>query len=268
MKIAVIVNKKKPNVEEAVAKIKNWAKANDHELAIDKPLVKGTDFLLALGGDGTMLRAVRVAGKLGIPTMGINLGGLGFLTAFPSNKLEQALDDLNHKRIRIEERMLLCIRFKNEEFTALNDATFNMSADARVLELSTYVNEQFLTRFTGDGLIVSTPTGSTAYSLAAGGPILYPGLSGMILTPICPHALSARPVVVPAQDVVTVEVGYKNPVAILTIDGQERRMIEVAEKVTISQAERTASIVMPEKMDFFQILRHKMRWGGMRNDST
>ncbi|MBN2378891.1 NAD(+)/NADH kinase [candidate division WOR-3 bacterium] len=263
MKIAVVYNKKKSQFKEALDKIKTWTAKQGHQLLIDKPLTKTVDYLLALGGDGTMLRAVREAGPLEIPTMGINLGGLGFLTAFQSSELERALNDLDHHRIRIEQRMLLSVRFKNENFIALNDATFNMGTDARLVELSTCVNDQFLTRFTGDGLIVSTPTGSTAYSLAAGGPILYPDLSVMILTPICPHALSARPVVVPAQDTVTVEVGYKNPVALLTIDGQERRVVETGEKVRLSQADLRARIVMPEKVTFFEILRRKMRWGGL-----
>ncbi|MBA7594321.1 NAD kinase [subsurface metagenome] len=265
MKIAVVYNKKKPNATEILKRIDGWAKEKGHKLLISAPLDESVDFLLALGGDGTMLRAVREAGKLQVPIMGINLGGLGFLTAFPSSELETALKDLSQKRIRIEERMLIRVRWRKEEFFALNDATFNMSSDARVIELSTYVNGEFLTRFTGDGLIVSTPTGSTAYSLAAGGPILDPRLEAMILTPICPHALSARPMLVPPTYTVTVEVGSKNPPVILTIDGQERRQLETGEKVAFCRAERHARIVMPQDVSFFQILRRKMRWGGMRD---
>lgn len=262
MKIAVVYNKNKPNATEILERIEGWAKDNGHELLISSPLDESVDFLLALGGDGTMLHAVREAEKLELPIMGINLGGLGFLTAFQSSELKQALDDLSHKRVRIEERMLLCVKCKDEEFFALNDTTFNMGSEARVIELSTYLNGEFLTRFTGDGLIVSTPTGSTAYSLAAGGPILDPRLEAIILTPICPHALSARPMLVPPNYTVTVEVGFKNPPVILTTDGQERRPLETGEKVTFSKAERRARIVMPQDVSFFQILRHKMRWGG------
>jgi len=265
MKIAVTFNKNKPNVEDVLSRIRSWAESGGHEMLVSAPLEESVDYLLALGGDGTMLRAVREAGALEVPVMGINLGGLGFLTAFPSSELEQALSDLEHRRVRVEERMLLRLRWQDEEFTALNDIAFNMSSDARVIELSTYVNGDFLTRFTGDGLIVSTPTGSTAYSLAAGGPILHPRLKGIILTPICPHALSARPVVVPVEDEVTVEVGHKNPAVVLTVDGQERRPLETGHRVTVSAAERRARIVMPEKVTFFEILRRKMHWGGLRN---
>lgn len=266
MKIAIFINKKKPDAGKVLTLIEKWAKARKHQLLISGPLDKSVDFLLALGGDGTMLRAVREAGDLEIPIMGINLGGLGFLTAFQSADLDEALDDLNHNRIRIEERMLLDVTWQNEHFMALNDVAFNMSSDARVIELTTYVNGEFLTRFTGDGLIVSTPTGSTAYSLAAGGPILYPGLKAIILTPICPHALSARPVVVPAKYTVTVELGRKNPTALLNIDGQDRRLLETGHKVTLSAAQRRACIVMPQKVSFFEILRRKMRWGGLRSE--
>ena len=262
MKIAIVYNKNKPNATEILKRIKGWAKENGHELMIPSPLDESVDFLLALGGDGTMLRAVREAGELEAPIMGINLGGLGFLTAFQSADLKQALDDLSCKRVRIEERMLLCVKCKNEEFFALNDATFNVGSEARVIELSTYLNGEFLTRFTGDGLIVSTPTGSTAYSLAAGGPILDPRLEAIILTPICPHALSARPMLVPPNYTVTVEVGSKNPPVTLTTDGQERRQLETGAKVTFSKAKRHARIIMPQDVSFFQILRHKMRWGG------
>lgn len=265
MKIAVVYNKSKPDVKTVLEKIESWARKHNHGLFIETQPDGKIDYLFALGGDGTMLRAVREAAELDVPLMGINLGGLGFLTAFQSTELEAALEDLNHKRIRVEERMLIHVRWKKEEFFALNDTTFNMSSDARVIELSTYVNGEFLTRFTGDGLVVSTPTGSTAYSLAAGGPILYPDIEGILLTPICPHALSARPVVVPAQQEVTVQVGYKNPTVVLTIDGQERRLLSTGDKVTFIKAQRHALIVMPKNVSFFQILRHKMRWGGSRD---
>jgi NAD+ kinase len=263
MKIAVVYNKKKPNAKEVLNRIKDWSSREGHELLISSSLNSEIDFLLALGGAGTMLSAVREVGELELPVMGINLGGLGFLTAFPSSELEQALDDLANKRIRIEERILLSVEWKKERFFALNDATFNMGSDARVVELSTYVNGEFLTRFTGDGLIVATPTGSTAYSLSAGGPILDPRLEAAILTPICPHALSARPMLVPPEYTVTVEVGYKNPSVILSIDGQERRLLKPNDKVTFYKADRHARIVMPEDVSFFKILRRKMRWGGM-----
>jgi NAD+ kinase len=212
-----------------------------------------------------MLRAVRETGELEIPVMGINLGGLGFLTAFQSSEIDQALSDLSEKKVRIEKRMLVKISVDDDVFFALNDATFNMSNDARSIELSTYVNGEFLTRFTGDGLIVSTPTGSTAYSLAAGGPILDPRMEAIVLTPICPHALSARPMLVPPSYTVTVEVGSKNPTVILTIDGQEHRVLNTSEKINLSRSDRHAMLVMPQKVSFFEILRHKMRWGGIRD---
>ncbi len=265
MKIAVIFNKDKAGIENALETIKKWAKKAQNQLLLSEPLTNDIDYVLALGGDGTMLRAAREVGDLEIPVMGINLGGLGFLTAFPSSELEQALQDLTHQNVTIDERMLLEIHFKKETLFALNDTTFNMTSDARVVELSTYVNNEFLTRFTGDGLIVATPTGSTAYSLSAGGPILDPRLEATILTPICPHALAARPVVVPPDQTIRIEVGYKNPTVILNIDGQERRLLKTGDKVSFRKAQRHARIVMPKEKSFFKILRHKMRWGGIRN---
>ncbi len=257
MKIGIIYNPKKHNVTKAIQIIEKWSKKE--KIEITDP--SNAQYIIALGGDGTMLRAVRTVLKQKIPVMGINLGGLGFLTAFPSQGIEKALFDLKNGNFRIEERMLLEVHFRGEKLYALNDCALNMGPSARTIEIETQVDGEFLSRFTGDGLVISTPTGSTAYSLAAGGPILFPLLDCIALTPICPHSLTARPIVISPYSKLEVRPAGKTEEIIMMVDGQERRIVK-NESVEINKADYRARIIMPKDVSYFEILKKKMGWGG------
>ncbi len=259
MRVGIIYNPKKKNVEETIKSIREWSRREKVEI-VDDPLE--SQYVLALGGDGTMLRAVRTVFKRRIPVMGINLGGLGFLTAFPSSKIKEALNDLKNLNFRIEERMLLEISYKKEKLHALNDCAINMGPQARTMELETKVDGEFLSRFTGDGLVVSTPTGSTAYSLAAGGPILFPMLDCIALTPISPHSLTARPIVLSPNAKLEIGLSGKTEEAIMMVDGQERRSIKKPQSIKIKKSGYRAKIIMPASVSYFDILKKKMNWGG------
>lgn len=260
MRIGIIFNPKKKNITKALSIIEDWSKKEGIQLIKDWKGRQKIDVLFALGGDGTMLRGVRMVGDKNISIMGINMGGLGFLTAFSSPKIYEALDNFKKEKYRIEERMLLTAKINKKRLYALNEFSINMGAATRVIEVFTYVDNESLTKFTGDGIIISTPTGSTAYSLAAAGPIIYPLLDSIILTPICPHSLNAKPILLPPDTEITVELLSEK--AIFVADGQIKEFIRKKEKVPIRKAEFKAKIIMPLKISYYAILKEKMGWGG------
>jgi NAD+ kinase len=222
-----------------------------------------SDLLVVLGGDGTLLSMARTVGDLGIPIVGVNLGDLGFLTATTLDEMIPAMDALLRGEMVIEERMMLTTRVYRDhkvagEWLALNDVVITKAAVSRIINLSVSIGGQHAILYRADGLIVSTPTGSTAYSLSAGGPILYPTLDGIVLTPICSHTLTNRPIVVPGGQGVEVTVLTTQEVMV-TVDGQlgfglrDRDLIEVGRS--------PAAIRLVRFKDFFSVLRTKLKWG-------
>ena len=234
---------------------------------VPKPDLPGlVDLMIVLGGDGTLLSAARLVGGLGVPILGVNLGGLGFLTATPEDDLPAALDALFQGRYVIEERMILASQIHRRgtrlgESLALNDVVITKGATGRMMTLEVQVDGQFVTSYRGDGLIVSTPTGSTAYSLAAMGPIVFPTLDALILTPICPHTLTNRPIVLPAQGRVEVHLHTDAQAVTLMVDGQVGFPLEGKDVVEIRQAEARIKLVRFPQPDYFQVLRTKLKWG-------
>jgi NAD+ kinase len=231
-------------------------------------LAEDLDLLVVLGGDGTMLAAARLVGSRPIPVLGVNFGWLGYLTEFTLAELFTALDGLLEGNFRIDHRMMLQVGLKRndqiiETHRALNDAVVNKSALARMIELECYINEHFVNSFRADGMIIATPTGSTAYSLSAGGPIVYPSISAILLTPICPHTLSNRPVVVPGDSVV--EVIFKRPGedVMLTIDGQRGISLVPDDRIILLRSQTTFDLVRPTNRNYFEVLRTKLKWGTM-----
>lgn len=227
---------------------------------------KLADVLLVLGGDGTMLSAARLVCERGIPILGINLGGLGFITEFQGDEIAEAIERLLSDDCATEDRLMLTAAVfrhgeKIAEYTALNDVVINKGALARIVELETSVNKGYVTTFRSDGLIVSTPTGSTAYSLSAGGPILYPALENIVLTPICPHTLTNRPIVLP--DNVEIEIILRSHVedVFLTMDGQVGYLLRQNDMIIVKKSPFKTRLLMPCRRDFFQVLRTKLRWG-------
>ena len=223
------------------------------------------DALVVLGGDGTLLSMARAVGELGIPILGVNLGGLGFLTATTLDEMLPALEGWLAERMAVEERMMLGARLVRGgqaigEYVALNDVVITKSAMSRIIDLAVSVDGRHATAYRADGLIISTPTGSTAYNLSAGGPILFPTMDAVVLTPIAPHTLSNRPIVLPAAQRIDVRLRVDQEV-MLTMDGQVGVPLREHDVVEVQKARARIRLVRFEQKDFFSVLRTKLRWG-------
>jgi NAD+ kinase len=223
------------------------------------------DLLIILGGDGTLLSMARAVGDLGVPLLGVNLGGLGFLTATTLDEMFPALEAYFAGCMAIEERMLLAARIVRNnqplgEYAALNDIVITKSAMSRIIDLSVSVDGRHATAYRADGLIISTPTGSTAYSLSAGGPILFPTMDAVVLTPICSHTLTNRPIVVPGTDRIEVTLLADQEV-MATMDGQVGVGLREGDTVEVCKAAARIRLVRFPQKDFFSVLRTKLKWG-------
>lgn len=229
-------------------------------------IVQEADLLLVLGGDGTTLAASREAAPCGIPVLPINLGGLGFLTSFTLEELYPALEDVLEGRAAISERVLLLVeRTHNGEVlakqTVLNEAVVHKGTLARMIELELHIDGSFVCRYRADGLIVATPTGSTAYSMSAGGPIVHPAVESILITPICPHTLSDRPVVVRDTSKIELRLSEHSDSVFLTLDGQIGVPLQAADRVCITRAAERLKLIYPPNKTYFEILRNKLKWG-------
>lgn len=229
---------------------------------------ESVDWLVVLGGDGTLLGAARQVGRYGVPILGVNLGGLGFLAEIPLKKLYASVEMMLEGKLEWDSRLMLealVLRGDEEAFRSvvLNDVVINKSALARILDMNVHIDDQFLTTFRADGLIVSTPTGSTAYSLSAGGPIVYPALSNIILSPICPFTLTNRPIIL--SEAATVRIEIANNVyeeVALTLDGQVGFDLVSGDRVLIYKSDQRILLIKSPYQTYFEILRTKLGWGG------
>lgn len=224
------------------------------------------DIIIVLGGDGTMLGVARLVGEKGVPILGVNIGGLGFLTAVYKDELYEVLEQVLAGACSVEERIMLkaCVIRHSEciaEYVVVNDVVVNKGALARIIDLETYINHNFVATFKADGLIISTPTGSTAYALSAGGPILYPTLKSIILAPICPHTLTNRPIVLPDDVLIEIVLKSRNEDVFLTIDGQVGFSLRQNDIVEVKKSQFKARFFIPCERDYYQILRTKLKWG-------
>ncbi len=229
-------------------------------------LAATVDLVIVLGGDGTLLAVARSLGAHDVPVLPVNLGGLGFLTSVKLDELYPSLEEALQGRSRLSVRTMLEVQIIREgaatvTHRALNDAVMNKGALSRIIELDLFVNGDFVSTFKADGLIISTPTGSTAYSLAAGGPIVYPKVDAFIITPICPHTLTNRPLVIPDSSRTEVRFRSGDEPVYLTIDGQIGVELQRADRVSISKASHSFHLVRPERHTYFEILRSKLKWG-------
>jgi NAD+ kinase len=224
---------------------------------------------VVLGGDGTLLSvadAIGAAGS-GIPMLGVNFGSLGFLTEVTLPELYPSLDSALSGRAPVEDRMMLSSTtlrrgLTTGEHIALNDVVITKGARSRMIDLSISVGDEFVTRVKADGLIVATPTGSTAYNLAAGGPIIQPTLDAVLLTPIAPHTLTNRPIVIPASSAVRVQPLLEGRDEVfVTFDGQAGFQVEAGDDIRICRAERTLRLIRPSTRSYFEVLREKLKWG-------
>lgn len=228
-------------------------------------LPDGADLMIVLGGDGTLLSAARVMAGRNVPLFAVNLGHLGFLTSITLDQfypeLEIALRGDHPVSVR---RMLDCELVRNDQaiakYSALNDVVITKSLLARMIDLDTYVDKHFVAAYKLDGLIIATPTGSTAYSLSAGGPVVFPSVAAVCITPICPHMLTNRPVIVPETSVIEIHCHGEEGIY-LTIDGQVGEPMSKGDRVICRSSSNTISLIRPPKMLFFDVLREKLKWG-------
>lgn len=279
-RIGIITKLRKPEAVEVVRKLNPWLKERGREGFIDVEAAssigeKGfqrseipslVDMIIVLGGDGTLLSVARLVGDQGVPILGVNLGGLGFITEVPLDDLYNTLERIFNNDYFIEERLMLIAHVHRQgeriaEYNVLNEVVINKGALARIIELETYINKTYVTTFRADGLILSTPTGSTAYSLSAGGPIIYPTLHSFVLTPICPHTLTNRPIVLPAESLVEVILKSESGDVFLTLDGQVGFSLKYGDVVEVKKSEGKIKLISSPERDYFKILRTKLKWG-------
>lgn len=280
-RIGIVV---KPNKEEAVSvarELIGWLAQRDIRVYLDsivassvnpslscprEEIGRWVDLLIVLGGDGTLLSAVRHLEGERVPILGVNLGGLGFLTEITLEELYPVLEKALEGNMETERRMKLhvtVIRRGNKvgEYTILNDVVISKSILARIIHLRNSINGAYVTTYRGDGVIICTPTGSTAYSLAAGGPIVYPSMDSVLITPICPHTLTNRPLVIPDRATVEFTLETEESDVRLTLDGQVGCDILPFDQVVITKAKNHVFFIKSPFKDYFQILRTKLKWG-------
>jgi len=226
----------------------------------------GVDMVILLGGDGTLLSAARAMGGRQCPLFAVNLGGLGFLTAITVDELYPELERALRGEHRIGKRRLLQCEVHRDgelraEYLALNDVVVGKVDIARMIDVDAFVDDQLVCVYKADGLIVSTPTGSTAYSLSAGGPIIFPTVEALVMTPICPHTLTNRPVVIPLDRTITLKIQSDDTAAFLTIDGQVGEPLKHSDTVVCRNSDKTVLLVRPPRQRFFDVLRQKLKWG-------
>jgi NAD+ kinase len=236
------------------------------EEAAPEKLAGKVDLILVLGGDGTMIATARLLGDTEVPVLGINFGGLGYLAEFRIEELYTALESILTGNYRLDKREMLAVELiRGDECVTrnrvLNDVVINKSALARIIEIEAYLNQQFVNAFRADGLIVSTPTGSTAYNLSAGGPVIFPSMNAVVITPICPFTLSNRPIVVPDDSVIELRLKTHQEDVTLTLDGQVGLPLMVDDRVVINKGKTTYNLVQPMNRNYFDVLRDKLKWG-------
>ena len=277
----IIAKRNKPEALSLTREIISWLAQREIRTVVDPAIAEQVgcsqpvemdaipsqaDLLIVLGGDGTLLSTARLKGVASIPVLGINLGGLGFLTETFKEETFEVLEKVVGGNFVTEKRMMLNARVyrKDEiisESNVLNDIVINKGALARIIDLETYINDGYLTTFKADGLILSTPTGSTAYSLAAGGPVVYPSLNSIIVNPICPHTLTNRPLVVPDDVTIRVILKATKQDVHITLDGQIGIPLRGEDVIETQKAASYIHLVTSPLTTYFELLRTKLRWG-------
>jgi len=229
-------------------------------------LAASVDLILVLGGDGTMISTARMIGDYEVPVLGVNYGGLGYLAEFRIEELYLGLESILSGNYRLDKRVMLHVDLERDESPiavnrVLNDVVINKSALARIVEIDVFLNQLFVNSFRADGLIISTPTGSTAYNLSAGGPVIFPSMNAIVITPICPFTLSNRPIVVPDDAIIELRLKTDQEEVALTLDGQVGFPLKVDDRVVIRKSNTTFNLIQPSNRNYFDVLRDKLRWG-------
>jgi len=281
-KAAIISKPQKPELASILRELVAWLESHDYQPLLDP---QSADYLeasesversemprhhptivIVLGGDGTLLAAARAFAHWPTPILGINLGSLGFLTEVPLSDLYTALEAWCDNCASIEVRDMMRIELRRaggiiKQWDALNDVVVSKGAIARMADFSVEIDQQFVASMRADGIIVSTPTGSTAYNLSAAGPIVMPSVSALVVTPICPHLLTIRPIVVPGDSTVTIHIEGVPNLTYLTVDGQEAVELELGDEVNCCRSEHSVRLLRPQRNGLFSVLRSKLSWG-------
>jgi NAD+ kinase len=282
MKIGIFTKPEEPRAAELVARIVEWAAGKNVHLLVNKRLnekpdgassasdeeiAATSDLLVTLGGDGTMLAVARLLAGRSTPVFGINLGTLGYLAEFPVEEALPALQDVIEGHYRVARRTLIdwsVIRGAEVVGTgsALNDVVVNKATLSRMIEIDCTVGSHYVTTYRADGLIIATPTGSTAYNLSAGGPIIHPSVGAISIAPICPHTLTNRPLILPDKKRIKLELKTGEQEVVLASDGQTIVQLMADDVIEIKKSPNTFNAVLSKDKDYFQILRSKLRWSG------
>lgn len=278
---AVISRPGRPQVGEVMPDLLNWFAEHDYQVIVDEetgkyvssqPVVPRSalasqplDLVVVLGGDGTLLSAARVTAALDVPLLGVNLGSLGFLTEVPLQSLFSMLDAIARGRAAVEHRSLMHVEMLRDNevggsYLVFNDAVVNKTPLARLNTYDLYVDKTFVSSYRADGMIIATPTGSTAYSLSAGGPVLMPTVKALLITPVAPHSLTHRPLVVPDSSEIEIVLRSEEEMAYLSLDGQPGLDLQDGDRVRCRRSEHHVSLFRTGT-DFFHVLRSKMKWG-------
>lgn len=282
VRIGVVGHPRYTGLNAGVSRVMDFARAHGVELifedslgqpdatpGLEPSIIPELDLLLTLGGDGTLLRGARLVAPHGVPVLGVNLGHLGFLTAVGAGELEEGLAAAVSGRAVLDERMVLQARAEGSDgrdhgsFLALNDAVLHRGGVARMIRMAIHAHDEEVGTYSADGIILATPTGSTAYSLSAGGPIVSPAVDCIVATPVSPHTLAVRPLILPATETVTIEVLTPTEELILTIDGQQGAQLLPGDRVTVSRAPVPLRLIRLPGQTFFSTLRRKLRWGDL-----
>jgi len=287
-KVGIIANVAKGKSPEYTAALRDWMLKRGLEVYLEEGIAakigclpgieKGklwtmVDLIVVFGGDGTILRTVRLVRGRDVPIVGINLGVFGYLTEVNLDEMYSALELILAGHFQIEKRMMLDVEIRGggepfREGSVLNDVVINRGNLSRIMEFETTVDGLYLTTFKADGLIIATPTGSTAYSLAAGGPIVFPELNSILITPICPHTLTNRPLILPQSAVIQVTLCTSEQGATVTLDGQVSFTLQHGDSVTIRKSRYITPLVSSPHRGYLEILRTKLGWGGSQTGAV
>jgi NAD+ kinase len=285
--VGVISKPRKPELREIIPALKKWLAERSVAMVLDRETAMSlegagpgktrseiaacTDLLLVLGGDGTLLSAARAIGDHDLPVLAVNLGALGFLTSVTLSEMYSALELTLTGRYEVNVRRKLHVQVRREtgirepetvaSYHALNDAVLNKAAIARILDFDAFLDGQFVSTFKADGLIIATPTGSTAYSLAAGGPIVLPDVDAVLITPIASHTLTNRPLVAPGGSTIEIVVKSEEETVFLTVDGQVGLAIHHGDRVVCRTSAQSLRLVCAPGKSYFEVLRSKLKWG-------
>jgi len=279
MRVGILANIHKPRTKDLVLDLVKFLKDRGHHPLLDGdladlvghselikapgPFRRESELVVAIGGDGTILTAARKVGVQDVPILGVNLGTLGFLAEIVPQHLFTAMERILSGSYQVEERVLVKARIeeRGKWRYALNDMVIDKGGISRVIELHVWVGDHFVGSYKADGLIISTPTGSTAYSLSAGGPIVNPKMKALIATPICPHSLAVRPLIIGQDEILKIQMYSDHEMVTLNVDGQVSHGLRSGDMITATMAKRTLKLVRVDSQSFYEILRTKLKWG-------